>query len=831
MSIVLFSPLMRVSLAAAAALLIIATIVAVRRGHGGLGALLGVSALIAGGALAAEALIALTVRIAAPGATDFNEYRWVFLAPWGRVGLALGAAALAGIVALSWRASRGAHAWRRALMIGLRAGAAVTALVVFLEPAVELRQVAREPNRIAVLIDDSKSMALSEDPRGPSRIERARRLFAASGAALAEWERDHKIDYYTFAETVSATSLAGLARDPAQGKATLIRKALEYIRGRYEAHDLAGIVLISDGAATGGFDEDSGDGAVRDFLRSLDTRVHTVWAARPGLRDVAVAKVMADEFAFVRTVVRIDAVIRTTGLPARQVPVTLSTDGQPLRQKLVELPAGDHDVTVTFEVTPPRVGRYVYEVSVPVAAGEAVTTNNARSFVVRVIRDKIRVLQVAGQPSWDVRALRQMLKSNPNVDLISFFILRTQESISLVPNDEMSLIPFPTRELFEQQLPSFDLIVLQDFEYLPYNIGDYLENIRSYVEGGGGLAMLGGAESFTSGGYFGTPVAAALPVELHGPFDAAPILDTQKFVPQLTEVGLVHPVTSLRYSPEDNARVWKQLPPLEGVNLIAGAKPDATVLAVHPRLKTRAGKPMPVIVAGEYGKGRSLAVTTDTLWRWGFVAAARPGDDGRQYTKFWENSMRWLIQDPDLRNLHVDSDAVEYAPGQAVRIGVRLLGRDYQPLAGGAVTLTIKRGADPMRAETVATVPITVGEDGTAVHELGGLSPGVYRALGKATVGGRQVDATDIFLVREGGTELDRPVGDPATLEAIARATSGVALGPVDNLPASLAFDPPRIVRVDRRTDVELWSRPGLFVLVIGLLGLEWLLRQRSGYL
>ena len=96
---------------------------------------------------------------------------------------------------------------------------------------------------------------------------------------------------------------------------------------------------------------------------------------------------------------------------------------------------------------------------------------------------------------------------NPDED--SFFILRTQDSISLVPNDEMSLIPFPTRELFEQQLPSFDLIILQDFEYLPYGIGDYLENIRSYVEGGGGLAMLGGAASFTSGGYYGTPVAQA----------------------------------------------------------------------------------------------------------------------------------------------------------------------------------------------------------------------------------------------------------------------------------------------------------------------------------
>ncbi|MBL0217460.1 MAG: hypothetical protein IPQ07_26750 [Myxococcales bacterium] len=835
MNIALFSSLVRYGLAGAFVVLLVATVLAVRSGRGGLGAALGVAALLSGGALAAEALVALTVRLAAPGAADFNEYRWVMLAPWGRLGLALGGAAVIGIVGLSWRATRGAPAWRRATMIGLRAGAAVGALVVFLEPAVELRQVAREPNRIAILIDDSKSMALAEATDGPSRIERTRQLLESSKSALTAWEQSHKIDYYTFSETVSATSLAALASDTAQGKATLIRKALETIRARYEGRDLAGIVLISDGASTGGFDEDSGDGAVRDFLRSLDTRVHTVWAARPGLKDVAVAKVMADEFAFVRTVVRIDAVIRTTGLPARKVLVTLSTDGQPLRQKMVDFPGGEHDVTVTFEVTPPRVGRYVYEVSVPVAAGEAVTTNNARSFVVRVIRDKIRVLMVAGQPGWDVRALRQMLKSNPNVDLISFFILRTQDDISAgVANDEMSLIPFPTRELFEQQLPSFDLIILQNFEYLPYGIGDYLENIRSYVEGGGGLAMLGGAASFTSGGYYGTPVATALPVELYGPFDTGPVLDTGKFTPQLTENGVLHPVTSLRYSPDDNLATWKALPQLEGVNLVASAKPDATVLATHPRLKTKGGKPMPVIVAGDYGKGRSLAVTTDSVWRWGFVSAAKNGDNGRQYTKFWENAMGWLIQDPALHNLHVDSDAVEYAPSQPARVTVRLLGRDYQPMPGGVVSLVVKKGADPTSAVEVAAAKITVGDDGTAVHELGGSvtqGPGVYRIEAHATIAGRQVDASDIFLVREGGSELDRPVGDPATLDAIAKATGGSSLGAIDTLPSDLELDPPRIVRVDRRTDVELWSRPGLLFLVIGLLGLEWLLRQRSGYL
>src|SRR5262245_49012258 len=198
------------------------------------------------------------------------------------------------------------------------------------------------------------------------------------------------------------------------------------------------------------------------------------------------------------------------------------------------------------------------------------------SFVLLVICDNIRVLQVSRSPSWDVRALRALLKSNPNVDLISFFSLRTQDDISLVPNDEMSLIPFPTRELFQEELPSFDLIVLQNFEYLPYGIGDYLENIRSYVEGGGGLAMLGGAMSFSSGGYDGTPVAAVLPVELLEPWASAKLVDTERFRPELTDAGKIHPVTALRYATPDNVAVWKALPELEGVNLIAGAKPDAT---------------------------------------------------------------------------------------------------------------------------------------------------------------------------------------------------------------------------------------------------------------
>jgi uncharacterized membrane protein len=785
---------------------------------------------VCGGALAVEGLVALTVRLAAPRTAEFNEFRWVLLAPWRHRGLWLGGAAVAAIGVLAWRASRGAGPVRRAAMVMLRTAAAGIALVVFLQPAVELRQVAREPNRVAILVDDSLSMGLHEEAKGPTRTQRVRQLLDASGDALAAWREHHQLDVYTFSEGLAWASLDRVATAAPTGDATLVRKALEAVRARYDGHDLAGVVLISDGAGTGDFDADRGDGAMRDFLRSLDARVHTVWAARPGLRDVAVARILADEFAFVRTVVRLEAVIRSTGYEARKVTVSLSSDGAVVRQKDIELVPGG-ETTVVFEVTPPRVGRYLYEISVRVADDEAVASNNARAFVIRVIRDKIRVLQVAGAPSWDVRALRAMLEENPNVDLISFFILTTQDDISLVPNDEKSLIPFPTRELFEQELRSFDLIVLQNFEFMPYGIGDYLENIRSYVEDGGGLAMLGGSMSFSSGGYQGTPVGAALPVELIDPWTTTTLVDTQSYTPELTEAGKSHPVTALRYAVGDNVAAWKTLPPLEGTNLVVAPKPDATVLAVNPRLKTSRGKPMPVIVAGDYGKGKSLAIMTDSLWRYGFVAAQRPGDDGRAYTKLWENAIRWLIQDPDLRNLHVDSDAVEYEPGTRVRLSLRLLGRDYQPMAGGNVSLTWKRGADPATAVAVGSARVAVGDDGTGTYELAGLTPGAYRVEASAEVAGKTVTANDIFLVRDASSELDQPAGDRDSLARLSAGTGGRALGPIDQLPADLQFDEPRVVRVDRRADVELWSRPLLVLLAFLVLGLEWLLRQRSGYL
>ncbi len=784
-------------------------------------------------ALGAEQVVAWLVDASAPDSSDFNEHRWVVLAPWGRAGIAAGGLAVAAVLVLSWLSSaRVVSPWRRAALIGLRAGAAACAVILFLEPAIELRQVAREPNRVAVVVDDSLSMSLRDQADGPTRAQRARAIVDKSAGTFKRWREKHHVDFYTFSDALVPATEETVGAAPPAGKATLVRQALEQVRARYQGADLAGIVLISDGIGTGDFAEGAGSGAGRDFLRSLEARVHTAWAARPGLKDVAIARVLADEFAFARTVVRVEAVVRTTGYGGRRIPVVLSSDGKPLRRKWVDLPGGDQEVRVEFEFTPAKVGKYVYEITTPVAADEAVAENNTMSFVLRVIRDKIRVLQVAGQPSWDVRALRGMLKQNPNVDLISFFILRTQDSISNASNDELSLIPFPTHELFEEQLPSFDMIVLQNFDFLPYGIAPYLDNIKDYVKGGGGLVMLGGALSFGAGGYAGTPVADVLPVELPpGHTNLEKQLSAEPFSPQLTEQGRVHPITALRFETADNLAAWKALPQLTGVNLVERARKDALVLAVHPTLKTASGAPMPVITAWQTGEGRSLAITSDSLWRWGFVAAAQPGNDGRAYFKLWENAIRWLMDDPDLRFLRVESDRIEYAPDVPVRLGAHLSDRDYKPKVGGAITIDVVRGSDPATAVKVTRAEVTTGDGGDASHELGRMEPGVYRVTARAQVGDRRVEAQDIFLVRAASEELARPAPTQDLLAVIAEATRGRQLGPVGELPADLPLAEPRVVRVDRRTDVELWSRPWLLIAALLFLGLEWALRGRIGYL
>jgi len=299
---------------------------------------------------------------------------------------------------------------------------------------------------------------------------------------------------------------------------------------------------------------------------------------------------------------------------------------------------------------------------------------------------------------------------------------------------------------------------------------------------------------------------------------------------QLSADGERHPVTALKLDGHDNRARWQGLPELVGVNLVAGPRAGATVLGVHPFLKGRGGAPMPVLALGEFGKGRSLAFTTDTMWHWGFLAAGE-GDDGRAYDKFWENAIRWLIRDPELRLLRVDTDKAEYAIGDTVRVDARLFGMDYRPARGLDVTVEVRRAGTAGAAKPVVMRTAKSDDEGEVHVDVPADVAGPYKVTARAKVADKELTEEEVYLVRAEGRELEQPNARKDTLGAMALATGGIPLGAVDELPAELPFLPPRVVRIDRRTDVELWSLQAVFWLAIGALALEWILRRRRGYL
>jgi uncharacterized membrane protein len=736
---------------------------------------------------------------------------------------AAGFAVALSAVSLWWEKRRG-----RALgLLALRTLGVAACLMVALQPSLELGQVARVPNHVAVVVDTSRSMAVAPPDGGKPRHERAAALVKQAAPFFQEWERNgHRVELYSFGEVLSPATPASLAAPP-RAEASRIGEMLSELRGRYAGRDLGGVVIVSDGIDTGRVGRGPLDGETRKTLAALEAPVSTVLVGERELRDLSVATVLADDFAFVRTPIKLEAVIRHSGLGNRQVEVTLTRDGRLVDSKAVHLRGAASEQKISFDYTPDHPGNVVFEIATPVLSGEALPTNNSQVFTLKVIRDRVRVLHVCGRPSWDERFLRSILRLDPNVDLVSFFILRTDTDEIPWNRDDMALIPFPHREIFEEQIKSFDLLIFHNFNYGPYHVEPYLPGVREYLESGGAVAMIGGDLSFASGGYGTSALADVLPVELAGvPPTGERAFSTDTFKPKLTPEGRGHPVTSLSLDGRTNEARWAALPPLEGINRVSRLRNGAAALLVHPTHKTDDGKPAPVLAVGDVGKGRALALLTDTAWHWGFHAAGA-GDDGRAFQRFWEGAIRWLVRDPALTLLRVDLDKVEYRRGQAITARVRARHADYTPAGELSVTLDLFPAESASRDKPLRTLEVTTNKDGEANLELTGLRPAAYRLVARATVDGRPLSEEETFVVRPEGRELEDVVSRAGVLKEIAEVTGGQF--ETDRL-GSPPVRKAREVRVGSLRTIELWSSPLLLALAVLLLGAEWALRRRAGH-
>lgn len=755
----------------------------------------------------------------------YDTWKLVSLSPLPALALAaLGAATVLGVALACWGVRREPEVKKRAVLWVLRALAGVCALFFLLEPGVRHLQVARVKNRVAVLVDRSASMSFPVSEKGPSRSEAAARTLEALAPQMDALKDRYAFELWGFDPELTAVSPQALREVPARAGRTDLLTALRAIKAQAGTggRKLSGVLVLSDGADNAELAQGA-QGRAKEALEELRVPVSTVRVGKSAPRDLAIESVKVDDFAFVRSAVTADVEVRGRGFAGELVTVVLKREGQVVGTRQVSFDDHDELKQVGFTFTPDATGRFVYTAQVTVYPDEAVAENNTRAFVLKVIRDRVRVLLVAGRPTWDERFLRGLLRQDANVELISFYILRNQADPSGVNDEsrELSLIPFPTNEIFREKLHTFDVVVFLNFGYTEpgVSIQQYERDLEQYISNGGALALVGGDKSFSEARAPFTTLGDALPVTAAAPADLQP------FKARLTPEGLRHPITALGTGAVSTEQAWEALPLVPGANLTR-ARPGAAVLLDHP-FATVDGKNAPLLALWDYGRGRTLALLTDGAWVWNFGAHAQ-GQTSRAYERFWSNALRWLVRDPDLTLMQVSAEPPAVEPGRPVAVVVGARAPDYQPAAGAQVVADL---VDVSNGKVVASEVASTSADGTARVEFPPPSPGAYKVVVRARQGDKVLgEGSDAIAVRAVGQELaDARIGQEL-LESIASLTGGKAFSADDvSLDAVPLLEPP-LVEVGRSKDQPLWDRWYWLVVLIAVVGFEWGLRRRFGY-
>ncbi|MEM9190126.1 MAG: glutamine amidotransferase [Myxococcota bacterium] len=718
--------------------------------------------------------------------------------PGGIFSLGLLGLLLAGVWWLAYRQVGVGHR-RRALLV-LRTVTVLIGLVLAAQPTWVGQQVQLVEGELAVLVDVSRSMGVESDEQ--DRWEDVRAL-------LDRWAGDDPPPVYAFDGAVSPSSFDRLRERAPVGSDTQVGEAVvELLDG--EIPDLGAVVVVSDGADRGSQASEWSEGGVR---------LHTVSVGDADLRDDAIIELQADPVGFLRQEAQIRVRVASHGGSGDPIVVSLRRGQEVVREALATLDEnGEGEVELSF--VPTRLGREVYRVTIPVVEGDAVEENNERAFLIRITRDKLRALLVAGQPSWDERFLRSFLKRDPTIDLISFFILRTVSDLTMAASDELALIPFPTDELFSEHLGSFDLVIFQNFEFGPYQMAQYLPGIRNYVLRGGSFAMVGGDLSFASGGYPGTPLAEVLPVEM--PPAGGDVLVLGRFRPQFAPDLERHPLLALLPDPVANQGAWEALAELDGANLLLGPRgEESQVLLQHPTHRVPGGRPLPVLTVGTAGAGRVLALGTDTSWRWGMATAGQTGD-GSAYDRFWERALRWLTKDPTLEPAQVSTDRERYVSSDRVRVTAELRDRRYLPLGDRPVRFAVESDD----GETVASEDLRLDAEGRAAPIFAApTDPGAYRVV---AYDGETELADEPFLIEAGGDELANAMADPELLARLSDLTDGTH-SDTASAPALDEYDTTRteLLGLERFQPFASWP---FCLLAVACFLVEWVLRRRWGY-
>jgi uncharacterized membrane protein len=477
----------------------------------------------------------------------------------------------------------------------------------------------------------------------------------------------------------------------------------------------------------------------------------------------------------------------------------------------------------TFSVFPSTLGQQVLTITVPTPPDDEVPENNTAYVTFEVIRDKFRILHIAGHPSWDQRFLRETLTSWPRVDLVSFYILRTEYQSSTLGASGMALIPFPTEDLFEGHLNEFDIVIFHNFEPASVGVDRYLKNIADFVKQGGAIVLIGGSRGLGGGKMASGELIDIFPVKLlPSGTSSSRLFDENAFRLKLTEAGANHPMMRLKPSFKKNFEYWRSLYRLDGIGRVASVADGSLRLAEHPFVQADDG-PSPVIAVKEVEKGRSLAIMTDSLWRLRFTGPMTGGPRDA-YAEFWRQAVYWLTRSPDLDRLVVEVDPSPVYVGETAQFQIVLRDEAYRAVPGAEIAARVAWiREDGSQAED--KFKAILDDQGQFRKEWQPRIVGPHRVT---VTSGDGISASKRFLVKTEEKELSHLEPNEPLMRALAETTGG-SFTRNDVEPKELVVRGGSNRQVLYHSEIPLWDHPLAIIFLIGVLTTEWFVRRRIG--
>jgi uncharacterized membrane protein len=730
----------------------------------------------------------------------------------------------------------------------------IAALVLcLLEPLLSKQRAKPGANYFVVLADNSQGMQIHDRGQAQSRGDQIKKVLGTSGTWQPTLAETFQLRRYSFDSRLQP--VADFGELDFNGSATALNAALRNIADRYRGQPLAGVLILTDGNAT------DGNGTLD--LSGLPPIFPIVAGSDDVPRDISVQKVAVSQTSFEDAPVTIQADVMVDGFADEEIRVeVIDSTGTKVEEQKQRADRKEQTLAFRFRLKPQERGLNFYQVRAVTRAeskgetniakaAEATLANNSRAAVVDRGRGPYRILYVCGRPNWEFKFLNRALAEDDQLQLVALIrIARREKKFEFMGRrgetsnplyrgfghtnedteryDQPVLVRLNTKDEFElkggfpktaEDLYQYHAIVVDDLE-ADFFTRDQMMLMQKFVsERGGGVMMLGGAESFREGKFGRTPIGDMLPVYLDRAESLKPAGPLKL---SLTTEGWLQPWIRLRDNESDERSRLNNMPGFEVLNEANAVKPGASVLA---KVSDGATHTFPALAAQRFGNGRTAALLIGDLWRWGL----RDETMHKDMDKAWRQMMRWLVSDvPNRFEVHVA--AKESA--DTVLVQVRAREKTFQPLDNAAVQLVVtaiaEGGAKSTNVVRLKAEPST--------------EPGLYEATYVARrAGAYRVDA---IVADANGAEVGRAeagwTSDPAAeefrslkpnralLENIAKQTGGeiVSASGLDRFAKTL---PNRKAPVTESVSIPLWHTPAMFLFALACFVAEWGVRRWKG--